>query len=91
MLPCDLCQGYTLDVEPLADSASASEQSMDGNGAYAGPSLLGSTYLAAQVRHGHTICCFSEQAVCLEPAADLASLSEHLRRSHAEAHIASLP
>ena len=48
-LPCDLCQGYTLDMEPNADSASATEHPMLGSGDEAGPSLLGSTYLAAQV------------------------------------------
>lgn len=48
-LPCDLCQGYTLDMEPNADSASATEDLSSGSAGYAGPSLLGSTYLAAQV------------------------------------------
>ena len=48
-LACDLCQGYTLDMEPNADSASARKESSLGSAGHAGPSLLGSTYLAAQV------------------------------------------
>ena len=52
-LPCDLCQGYTLDMEPNANSASAAEQSVLGPKGDADPSLLGSTYLASQVSTEH--------------------------------------
>lgn len=53
-LPMELCQGYTLDLAPprapilgAAEEASTSGHSQAEK--YEGPSLLGSTYLAAQV------------------------------------------
>ena len=47
-LPCDLCQGYTLDLKSHAAPESASDF-MSGQSGIPGPSLLGSTYLAVQV------------------------------------------
>ncbi|EIE18262.1 FAD dependent oxidoreductase [Coccomyxa subellipsoidea C-169] len=58
-LPMELCQGYTLDLAPpRADTASVPVEAstpggsaaVDGCSTYDGPSLLGSTYLAAQWR-----------------------------------------
>ncbi len=54
----DLCQGYTLDLAPPRSdtvtilkeaSTSGGSAAADGCSTYDGPSLLGSTYLAAQV------------------------------------------
>ena len=53
-LPCDLCQGYTLDLESHAASESASN-SLSGQSGIPGPSLLGSTYLAVQVTGWQTL------------------------------------
>ena len=48
-LQCDLCQGYTLDVEPSSDCDLGPGESLSGQDGAIGPSLLGPTYLAAQV------------------------------------------
>ena len=48
-LQCDLCQGYTLDVEPSPDFDLGPGESLSGQDGAIGPSLLGPTYLAAQV------------------------------------------
>ena len=65
-LPCDLCQGYTLDMEPSSDSSSANEHLAlsSAEGSLTRLSLLGSTYLAAQVDHEDVQRFYADAYVC---------------------------
>ena len=48
-LPLELCQGYTMELTLPDDSGNSGTGTSAAAQAYLGPSILGSTYLAAQV------------------------------------------